>query len=89
MKASHGGVERMRVIEKKSQLEKAFYEVKNESKMSFGNDEIMVEKYIESPRHIEIQIIGDKHGNYISLNERIALFKDDTKKSLKKHLSSC
>ena len=71
LKASHGGGGKgMRVIEKKSQLEKAFYEVKNESKMSFGNDEVMVEKYIESPRHIEIQIIGDKHGNYISLNER-------------------
>ena len=71
LKASHGGGGKgMRIIEKKSQLEKAFYEVKNESKMSFGNDEIMVEKYIESPRHIEIQIIGDKHGNYISLNER-------------------
>lgn len=39
-----------------------------ESKASFGDDRLLIEKYIEEPRHVEIQIIGDKHGNIVSLS---------------------
>lgn len=43
---------------------------KSEAASSFGDDRLLVEKYIDNPRHIEIQILGDKHGNTVYLNER-------------------
>ena len=43
---------------------------KNEAANSFGDDRIFIEKFIEQPRHIEIQVLGDKHGNVIYLGER-------------------
>src|SRR4029078_10943089 len=47
-----------------------FASSKSEAKSSFGDDRVFIEKYIEEPRHIEIQVLGDKHGNVIHLNER-------------------
>jgi 3-methylcrotonyl-CoA carboxylase alpha subunit len=43
---------------------------KREAKKSFSDDHMIIEKYIEKPRHIEVQVFGDKHGNYVHLNER-------------------
>lgn len=43
---------------------------KQEAKSSFGNDRILIEKFIDQPRHIEIQVLGDSHGNVLYLNER-------------------
>lgn len=71
MKASAGGGGKgIRVIFKKEELPIAFESVKNEAKNNFGDDRIFMEKYIENPRHIEIQVLGDKHGNVVCLGER-------------------
>lgn len=43
---------------------------KNEARKGFNDDHMIIEKYIERPRHIEVQVFGDKHGNYLYLNER-------------------
>lgn len=71
VKASAGGGGKgMRVVYKKGEIKDAFETSKNEAKNSFGDDRIFVEKFIEQPRHIEIQIIADKHGNVVCLCER-------------------
>src|ERR1017187_1580057 len=71
IKASAGGGGRgMRVVWQESDLEKAFESAKMEAGASFGNDAIYVEKYIEEPRHIEIQIVGDQFGTLCHLSER-------------------
>jgi len=68
--ASGGGGRGMRVVRSKSELRKAYGEAKGEALTAFGDDEIFIEKFIESPKHIEIQILGDKHGNIVHLFER-------------------
>lgn len=71
LKASAGGGGKgIRVVYKKEELPMAFDSVKNEAKNSFGDDRIFMEKFIENPRHIEIQVIGDKFGNIVCLGER-------------------
>lgn len=71
LKASAGGGGKgIRVVYKKEEMALAFQSVKSEAKNSFGDDRIFVEKYIENPRHIEIQVIGDKFGNVVCLGER-------------------
>ncbi|GMO63248.1 MAG: acetyl/propionyl/methylcrotonyl-CoA carboxylase subunit alpha [Rickettsiales bacterium] len=71
LKASAGGGGKgIRVVFKETELKNAFQSVKNEAKNSFGDDRIFMEKFIENPRHIEIQIIGDKYGNVVCLGER-------------------
>lgn len=71
IKASLGGGGRgMRIVRNKSNLREAFERAKSEAKASFGNDEVYVEKLIENPKHIEVQIIGDAHGNIIHLFDR-------------------
>ncbi len=70
-KASAGGGGRgMRVIRKEEDLEKAFLEAKREAGNAFGDDTIFIEKFIDDPKHIEVQILGDKHGNIVHLFER-------------------
>ncbi len=68
--AAGGGGRGMRVVKQESDLEKNFNEAKNEAKVAFGDDTIFLEKYIDKPRHIEVQIMGDKHGNLVHLHER-------------------
>ena len=51
-------------------MAEGFASSKSEAKSSFGDDRVFIEKYIEEPRHIEIQVLGDKHGNVIHLGER-------------------
>lgn len=68
--ASGGGGKGMRKILSEKEFEAAFEATKREALKSFANDEIYIEKFIENPRHIEVQIFGDKHGNYAHLFER-------------------
>ena len=65
-----GGGKGMRIVHKKEELEKAIDAAKRESLNAFGNDELIIEKYITSGRHIEFQIFGDQHGNIIHILER-------------------
>jgi len=65
-----GGGKGMRIVNKDEDFEDAWDSARKEAKASFANDGIYVEKYVEEPRHIEFQIIGDQHGNVIHLSER-------------------
>jgi len=65
-----GGGKGMRIVNKESEIEEAIESAKREAMNAFGDDEMIVEKYIESGRHIEFQIFGDQHGNVIHLLER-------------------
>ncbi len=68
LKASAGGGGRgIRIAYSKEELEKSYDIVKQEAKISFGDDSIYLEKFIENPRHVEIQILADEHGNCIHL----------------------
>lgn len=71
LKASAGGGGRgMRIVEKASQMENMFKMATSEAKKAFNESSVFIEKYIKNPRHIEFQIIGDKHGNVVHLGER-------------------
>ncbi len=71
LKASAGGGGKgMRIVNNESEIENAIEAAKRESKSAFGDDHLIIEKYIENARHIEFQIFGDKHGNVIHLLER-------------------
>lgn len=65
-----GGGKGMRIVHKDDEFEHAWESAKMEAKASFSNDGIYIEKYIEEPRHIEIQIVGDQYGNVCHLSER-------------------
>jgi pyruvate carboxylase len=68
--AAGGGGRGMRIIHKAADLESAFQEAKREAKNAFGDDTVFLEKFVENPKHIEIQIAGDRHGNIVHLYER-------------------
>ena len=68
--SSGGGGKGIRVVYKESDLERNYNLVKQEAKKSINDDEIYLEKYIENPRHVEIQILADEFGNVIHLGER-------------------
>ncbi|WP_299192186.1 acetyl/propionyl/methylcrotonyl-CoA carboxylase subunit alpha [uncultured Erythrobacter sp.] len=71
MKASAGGGGKgMRLAWSEKDVREGFEATKREGLNSFGDDRVFIEKFIENPRHIEIQILGDKHGNVLYLNER-------------------
>ncbi|WP_338468365.1 acetyl/propionyl/methylcrotonyl-CoA carboxylase subunit alpha [Novosphingobium sp. ZN18A2] len=71
MKASAGGGGKgMRLAFSEKDVREGFESVKREGLNSFGDDRVFIEKFIEDPRHIEIQILGDQHGNIVYLNER-------------------
>lgn len=71
LKASSGGGGRgIRIAYSKEQLDKEYDLVKQEAKISFNDDSLYLEKFIENPRHVEIQILSDEHGNCIHLGER-------------------
>ncbi len=71
IKASAGGGGKgMRIAWSAKEVAEGFASSQSEAKSSFGDDRIFVEKYVEEPRHIEIQVLGDKHGNVIYLGER-------------------
>lgn len=68
--ASGGGGRGMRIVRSREEVEEAFRRARSEAKASFGNEAVYLEKYIERPKHIEVQILGDKHGNIVHLYER-------------------
>lgn len=71
IKASAGGGGKgMRIAYNDEEAHEGFQSSKNEAANSFGDDRIFIEKFVEEPRHIEIQVLGDKHGNVIYLGER-------------------
>ncbi|WP_053034841.1 pyruvate carboxylase [Staphylococcus haemolyticus] len=67
---SGGGGKGMRIVREEGELEDAFHRAKSEAEKSFGNSEVYIERYIDNPKHIEVQIIGDEYGNIVHLYER-------------------
>src|SRR5271155_2747389 len=71
IKASAGGGGKgMRIAFAKAEVAEGFARARSEAKSSFGDDRVFIEKFITDPRHVEIQVLGDKHGNVIYLGER-------------------
>lgn len=71
IKASAGGGGKgMRLVERSEDFLSSLSSCKSEAKSSFGNDEVLIERYVINPRHIEVQVFGDSHGNYVHLFER-------------------
>ena len=71
VKASAGGGGKgLRIVHREGELVQAIRSSQNEARASFGDDRLFVEKFVTEPRHIEIQVLGDKHGHVIHLNER-------------------
>lgn len=71
IKASAGGGGKgMRIVRDKGEIAQAYSSTTNEAKKSFGDDRLFIEKFIENPRHIEIQIMADEYGNVVCLGER-------------------
>ena len=68
--AAGGGGKGMRIVEKESELKDSIVSAKREALSGFGDDRIFIERYVEKSRHIEIQILGDEHGNVVHLGER-------------------
>jgi len=68
--ASGGGGKGMQVVRSDEEFQEAFTTARREAAANFGDDTVYIEKYLEKPRHIEIQVFGDKHGNGIHLGER-------------------
>ncbi|OLO40751.1 pyruvate carboxylase [Alkalihalophilus pseudofirmus] len=71
IKAALGGGGRgMRIVRSEGELQEAYDRAKSEAKSAFGNDQVYVEKFVENPKHIEVQILADAHGNIVHLYER-------------------
>ncbi|MBL1146460.1 MAG: acetyl-CoA carboxylase biotin carboxylase subunit [Pseudomonadota bacterium] len=71
IKASAGGGGKgMRIVRGKKEFKEALAAAKREAQSSFGNDHVLLEKFLDAPRHIEVQIFGDSHGNVLALSER-------------------
>ncbi|MCK4722013.1 MAG: ATP-grasp domain-containing protein, partial [Dehalococcoidia bacterium] len=68
--AAGGGGIGMRKVEGMEEVEEAFDEASNRARLAFGDDRVYIEKYLESPHHIEIQILGDEDGNVVTFPER-------------------
>jgi acetyl-CoA carboxylase biotin carboxylase subunit len=71
IKATAGGGGRgMRIVREAGELENAFRTASHEAEKAFGNPSVYIEKYLDEPRHIEIQVVGDRHGNVVHFGER-------------------
>src|SRR5690606_23225501 len=71
IKASAGGGGKgMRIARSDAEAEEGFRSARSEARSSFADDRVFIEKYVEEPRHIEIQVLADAHGNVIHLGER-------------------
>jgi 3-methylcrotonyl-CoA carboxylase alpha subunit len=60
----------MRIVHSESEFSESLASAQRESQAAFGDSRVLIEKYVSRPRHIEVQIFGDKHGNVVHLNER-------------------
>jgi acetyl-CoA carboxylase biotin carboxylase subunit len=90
VKASAGGGGKgMRVVNSAAEFEEQIRAAKSEALSAFGNDDVFIEKYVGSPRHIEIQVMGDKHGNYAYLFERECSIQRRHQKLIEEAPSSC
>ncbi len=90
VKASAGGGGKgMRVVENDAEFEEQIRAAKSEALNSFSNDDVFIEKYVGSPKHIEIQLMGDQHGNYIYLFERECSIQRRHQKLIEEAPSSC
>ncbi len=90
VKASAGGGGKgMRIVNAAEELEEQFNSAKSEALNSFGDDAVFIEKYVGSPKHIEIQVLGDKHGNYVHLFERECSIQRRHQKLIEEAPSSC
>lgn len=65
-----GGGKGMRIALNESEFLDALTSAKTESQKAFGDDKVLLEKYVTEPRHVEVQVFGDQHGNYVHLFER-------------------
>ncbi len=89
VKASAGGGGKgMRIVWKSEEMSEAFLSASNEARNSFSDDRIFIEKFIENPRHIEIQVIADKHGNIVCLGERECSIQRNNQKVIEEAPSS-
>ncbi|KAH8920886.1 hypothetical protein BT69DRAFT_1283611 [Atractiella rhizophila] len=71
VKAVHGGGGKgMKIVMKREEFESQLGSARREAMKAFGNDDVLVEKYLSTPRHVEVQVFGDTHGNYVHLFER-------------------
>ena len=68
--AAGGGGKGIRLVNSAEEMESSYNIVKQEAKLSFNDDEIYIEKFVKNPRHVEIQILADEHGNVVHLGER-------------------
>ena len=85
LKASAGGGGKgMRKIEGPSEFDSAYERAQNESFKAFGSKDIYMEKFIENPKHIEVQIFGDHHGNYVIYSKENVRYREDIRRLLKK-----
>jgi acetyl-CoA carboxylase biotin carboxylase subunit len=90
IKASAGGGGKgMRVVNKEEEIEDQMRMAKSEALSAFGNDDVFIEKYVGSPKHIEIQLIGDQHGNCVYLFERECSIQRRHQKLVEEAPSSC
>lgn len=90
IKASAGGGGKgMREVKNEEELESQMQMAKSEALSSFGDDAVFIEKYVIAPRHIEIQLMGDQHGNYIYLFERECSIQRRHQKLIEEAPSSC
>jgi len=90
IKASAGGGGKgMRVVEREADLEEQMRMAKSEALNAFSNDDVFIEKYVASPKHIEIQLMGDQHGNYVYLFERECSIQRRHQKLIEEAPSSC
>jgi acetyl-CoA carboxylase, biotin carboxylase subunit len=90
IKASAGGGGKgMRIVENEGELEQQMNSAKTEALNSFGDESVFIEKYVASPKHIEIQVLGDKHGNYVHLFERECSIQRRHQKLIEEAPSSC
>lgn len=90
IKASAGGGGKgMRVVESEGDMEEQMRTAKSEALNAFGNDAVFIEKYVGAPRHIEIQVLGDQHGNYVYLFERECSIQRRHQKLIEEAPSSC
>lgn len=90
IKASAGGGGKgMRVVNSDDELESQMQMAKSEALSSFGDDAVFIEKYVAAPKHIEIQLMGDQHGNYVYLFERECSIQRRHQKLIEEAPSSC